>query len=67
MKESEFEGLLTFDKNLRFQQNFDRYDLPVLVLDAPDNTFLTLQHLVPRILQILDGELQPGPTIIRTA
>lgn len=67
MKENKFQCLLTFDKNLRFQQNFDRYDIPVLVLDAPDNTFLTLQHLVPRILHLLDGELQHGPTIIHLA
>jgi hypothetical protein len=38
MKEHGVDVLLTFDKNLRYPQNFKRYDLPVLILDAEDNT-----------------------------
>ena len=29
-----FDALLTFDKNLQYQQNFLKYSIPVLVLNA---------------------------------
>ena len=29
-----FEGLITADKNLQHQQNFDKYPIPVIVLSA---------------------------------
>jgi predicted nuclease of predicted toxin-antitoxin system len=59
-----FDALITFDKNLQYQQNFQKYALPVLVLNAPDNTYLTLRTLVPRITDALSKALAPGPTII---
>ena len=55
-----FDALLTFDKNLQHQQNFIKYALPVIVLNAADNTYLTLQQLVPKIKQELNGKLQAG-------
>ena len=30
-----FDALITIDKNLKFQQNFSKYPIPVLVLAAP--------------------------------
>lgn len=65
MKEHGFDVLLTFDKNLRYQQNFKRYDLPVLVLDAEDNTYLSLAPIMSNVLAALERGVQPGPTIIR--
>lgn len=59
-----FDALFTFDKNLQYQQNFQKYALPVLVLNAPDNTYLTLRTLVPRIKGVLSKALTPGPTIL---
>jgi hypothetical protein len=59
-----FDALLTFDKNLPYQQNFQKYALPVLVLNAPDNTCFTLKNLVPAIKDALSKALVPGPTII---
>ena len=44
-----FEVLLTFDKNLQHQQNFEKFPISVLVLNAIDNTYETLQKLVPKI------------------
>jgi len=44
-----FDALFTFDKNLQYQQNFEKYSVPVLVLNASDNTYLTLSKLVPKI------------------
>jgi len=65
MKEYGFDALLTFDKNLRYQQNFERYDLPVLVLDAADNTYLTLAALMPLVLETVAKGLKPGPIQIK--
>ncbi|MBA9079273.1 DUF5615 family PIN-like protein [Rufibacter quisquiliarum] len=59
-----FDALLTFDKNLQYQQNFKKYSIPVLVLNAPDNTYFTLSKLAPAIKEVLKNSLVPGVTII---
>ncbi len=61
MKEHGFHGLLTFDKNIRFQQNFEKYDLPVFVLDAQDNTYDTLRPLMASVLEALSSTVAFGP------
>ena len=55
-----FDALITFDKDLQYQQNFKKYSLPVIVLNAPDNTYLTLSKLVTQIKVVLNSELKPG-------
>lgn len=59
--EDEFDALLTFDKNLQYQQNFTKYTIAVLVLNAPDNSYLTLKRLLPKIREVLSTELPNGP------
>ena len=59
-----FDALFIFDKNLQYQQNFKKYSIPVLVLNATDNTYLTLSKLVPKIKEVLMRQLVPGPTIL---
>jgi len=59
-----FDALFTFDKNLQYQQNFKKYSIPVLVLHATDNTYLTLNKLVPKIKEVLSGQLILGPIIL---
>jgi predicted nuclease of predicted toxin-antitoxin system len=60
MVDDNFDALLTFDKNLQHQQNFKKFTIPVLVLNASSNTYLTLKDLVPQIKGVLKGDLQPG-------
>jgi predicted nuclease of predicted toxin-antitoxin system len=60
-----FDALLTFDKNLQHQQNFDKYTIPVLVLNVSSNTYLTLKELVPKIKEALMGDLKAGGTEIK--
>ncbi len=67
MKEHGFDALLTFDKNLSYQQNFERYDLPVLVQDAPDNTYNTMAPMMPLVLAVISQGLQAGPFRIKEA
>jgi predicted nuclease of predicted toxin-antitoxin system len=58
-----FNVLMTFDKNLQYQQNFLQYSITVFVLIAYNNTYDQLKPLVPLINQILAGGLMsPGPT-----
>ena len=42
MIENNFDVLMTFDKNMRYQQNFSKYSIPVFVLNAEDNSYITL-------------------------
>lgn len=63
--EENFDALFTFDKNLQFQQSFVKYPIAVLILNAEDNTYLTLKELVPQIKNILATSVPVGPTEIR--
>jgi predicted nuclease of predicted toxin-antitoxin system len=64
MLENGFDALLTFDKNLHFQQNFSKYPLTVFVLSATNNTYRELTKLSPQIIEHLKTQLLPGPVII---
>ena len=64
MKQNDFDALITFDRNLQYQQNFIKFSLPVLVLKAPDNSYVTLKDLVSIIKEALNSELKPGVTEI---
>lgn len=63
--QNEFDALLTFDKNLQYQQNFDKCKIAVIILNASDNSYLTLKKLVPSIKDLLLNELKSGPTEIK--
>ena len=65
--ENGFDALLTFDKNLRYQQNFSKYTLTVSVLTARINQYEELTKLTPKVKAHLNsGPLPPGPVIIST-
>src|SRR6478736_3012577 len=63
--ENKFDALLTFDKNLQYQQNFSKYTISVLILNASDNSYLTIKELVPKIKEVLSEELKTGPVEIK--
>ena len=65
MLENEFEILLTFDRNLQYQQNFAKYPITVFILNAEDNAYITLKPLVPIMHQHLDSGPKPGPIEIK--
>jgi predicted nuclease of predicted toxin-antitoxin system len=61
-----FNVLLTFDKNLQYQQNFKKYTLTVLVLSALNNTYSELTKLSPFVReQLMKEDLAPGPFVVR--
>lgn len=63
--ENNFDALITFDKNLQYQQNFSKYPVTVIVLNAPDNTYLTLKQLVHKVEEVLKTDLSPGPIEVK--
>lgn len=66
MVEEGFDALLTFDKNLRYQQNFSKYTLAVFVLNAPINRYAVLTELSPKVNRYLRQDtLLVGPIIIK--
>lgn len=65
LTENQFDALLTFDKNLQYQQNFTKYTIAVIVLNAPDNSYATLKELVQKVKDVLTTNLISGPTEIK--
>lgn len=59
-----FEALITFDKNLQHQQNFAKYPIAVLVINAFGNAFPFLEPLIPILREVLKQPLTSGPIII---
>ena len=62
--EHEFDAFLTFDKNLQYQQNFSKYTIAVIVLNATDNRYITLKALAPKIKNLLQQDLKTGPNVV---
>ena len=60
-----FKTLITFDKNLRHQQNFDKYPIAVFVLVAENNTYSILSELVENVRLELNQSLKTGATTIQ--
>ncbi len=49
LKENGFDCFLTFDKNLQYQQNLVKYNVPILVLNTKRNSYSILKTIVPEI------------------
>ena len=64
MSDKKFDVIITFDKNIEFQQNFSKFTIPVLVFNAPDNTFITLSNYKEKLLKLLNSSLPAGITKI---
>ncbi|TSD67809.1 hypothetical protein FFF34_010605 [Inquilinus sp. KBS0705] len=61
----EFDALLTFDKNLQYQQNFKKYTVNVFVLTATINTYAELSKLSPKVKEYLKMQyIADSPVII---
>ena len=59
-----FDALLTFDKNLQYEQNFSKYTIAVFVLQASINTYDELTKLTPKIKVHLNGLILPNGGIL---
>lgn len=56
--------LLTVDKNLAYQQNFDKYPICVLVIDTRDNSYDSLMTFLPQIKEALSADFSVGLLLI---
>jgi predicted nuclease of predicted toxin-antitoxin system len=61
--DNEFHCLLTFDKNLKHQQNFQKYTIAVFDISAVTNTYEDLTKLSPRIKEYLRKRTLPQGVI----
>lgn len=59
-----FDALLTFDKNLKYQQNFSKYSVTVFVLSARINRYEVLTFLSSQIREYLAEKSKPGGVVI---
>jgi predicted nuclease of predicted toxin-antitoxin system len=60
-----YQALLTFDKNLQYQQNFAKYPVTVLLLNAKDNQYATLRPLISKVVEKLTANPKAGVIEIR--
>lgn len=63
MLENGFDALITFDKNLEYQQNFRKYPIRVIVLTAASNRYRNLTQLVDKVKEAL-STAQIGVSIV---
>lgn len=64
MQEAGFEYLVTADKNLSFQQNYDKYGVRLLVLNTKDNRYETVLPFVGKLKELLEKDEIPGYVLI---
>lgn len=66
MIDEDFDALLTFDKNIQYQQNFQKYPVCIIVLSAENNSYSELTRLSYKINTILKNQtLKQGSIIIK--
>ena len=65
MLREKFDVLLTFDKSLRYQQNFGKYPISIRVLRAKSNSFPNIRPLLPKIKGELKKKMKQGVVIIQ--
>jgi Domain of unknown function (DUF5615) len=56
---ADFDLLITVDRNLEYQQNFEGLSLAVIVIHAPSNDITVLRSLMPAVLAAI-AEIGPG-------
>jgi predicted nuclease of predicted toxin-antitoxin system len=56
---AQFDLLLTVDRSLEYQQNFQGVPLAVIVIHAPSNDVAFLRSLMPAVLAAI-GRARPG-------
>ena len=59
---TEFDALLTVDRNLEYQQNFAGVSIAVIVVHAPSNDITVLRPFMPAVVAALAGA-KPGMII----
>lgn len=61
--QTEFDVMVTMDRNLPYQQNVGARNIAVVVLVAPDNQLESLLPLIPAIMNVLET-IHPGDHVL---
>ena len=64
MEDENFDYLITSDKNLRYQQNIEKYNIAFIILNVINNNYETILPLVGEIKEVLLSEIKLKLTII---
>jgi hypothetical protein len=56
MEDNNFDGLITSDQNLIYQQDINKYKLTIYILKTVDNRFETVSPLVPKIISEIKSQ-----------
>ncbi len=62
LAETEFDVIVTVDRNMQHQQNVSGLQLGMVILVAPSNRLATLQPLIPQVLAAL-ASISPGDPV----
>lgn len=57
MDENKFDYLITLDKNLSYQQNLDKFNVKVILVDIKDARIDFIYPLVSKIIEILKSNI----------
>ena len=60
LKTNKFDVFITADKNLKYKQYLDKYNLSIIILDAPNNRLTTLIPYIIKANQLLKLKLKMG-------
>lgn len=53
-----FDALVTADQGIEHQQNLEKLPIPVIIMVAPRTRLQELQTLVPRVIELVNGNLR---------
>ena len=53
-----FDALITVDRGIAYQQNWQHLPIPVIIMLAPSNRMDDLVPLVPKVVGLLSGRLE---------
>ena len=66
LQSEHFEGFITSDKNLQYQQNFINYPIPVFVLAPKRNTYDFIMEILHKLIFAIENQkFQPGINVIK--
>ena len=60
MIRNDFKVLITGDKNIEFQQNFDKYPVTVIAINIHPLKYENIKPLIPEIREIIKNNLRAG-------
>ena len=67
LNKGNFDIFITADKNIAFQQNFQKINFCIVSIDTPTTKWVHLSLFVPKIQKLLQNPPEPLPKLIEIA